>query len=244
MPVEKATAWIARFLLVIPKEGDSLVPQLRIIPRTSQAASLAIAIYAEREIYRQFTVHLTVAEAPHAEPVKPHLATIRDEVLHTPAAHLNLRPAQEWMTPPGELSIAVTGSSGMTYVRGDVGPQYINQSVPWFGAQANVAGPIQNVRAAAERFRARWEDYLNRIDPEDLAQRLRRWSPDSDWTQLGSYADPPHQTTWEAAQISPELQELAFDGHVLYAAFFPPGSALRRWLDKLTPVGYRMYLGA
>ena len=240
IPVDNATAWIGRFPMVIPIEGDSPVMQLRIIPRTSQNPSLDVVIYAQRELYRRFTVRLIVVESTlHAEPVEANLTAICDDVLYAPAAHLDLMPAHEWMTPPGELSIAVTGQQGMVYVRGDAGPRFIDQGAKWFGVPANVAGPIDNTRASAERFRARWEDYLNDIDPEDLAQRLEQWSPDYDWTQLGNHADQQHQTSWEAVQVSPELRDLAFDGHTLYEAFFPPKEELRSWIDALAP-GHRL----
>lgn len=239
LPLDGTTAWMARFSLLIPKEGESAVPQLLISPRSARNTCLNVVIYAKREIYRQFTVQLAVEESASPEEATfVEAISVGNELLHAPAAHLGLRTTHEWTTPPGELSIAVIGQA-LAYVRGDAGPTFVNQMTKWSGVQAKVAGPIENVHAAAERFRARWEDYLNDIDPDDLAQRLQQWTPDYVWAALGNYADEHHQQTWEEVRISSELRDLAYDGHSLYEAFFPPGSELRTWIDALTP-GHRL----
>ena len=235
--LEGATMWIARFPLVIPERGDSAIPQLRITPQTAEAAQLEVVVYARREIYRQFTVRLTIEESRAAAAAV--VASIQDELLHAPTAHLNLRTTHEWMTPPGELSVTVIGSDAI--VRGDVGPQYVvDEITPWSGVQALVAGKVENVRSTAERFRARWEDYLNDIDPDDLASRLQQWTPEYNWAAPRDHADARHQQRWDdEVRASQELRDLAFDGHRLYEAFFPAGSDLRSWIDALAP-GHRL----
>jgi hypothetical protein len=233
--IEGVTMWTARFSLVIPEEGESTIPQLRIRPRTAETTALNVLIYARRETYRQFTIRLAV-ESPAETGLS--VASIQDELLHAPAAHLNLRTTHEWTTPPGVLSIAVIGS--MASVRGDVGSGYVDAVIPWPVGTAAVAGRIKNVRSAAERFRAQWEAYLNNIDPDDLAQRLQQWTPEYDWASLTDHVDAGHRQHWEdAVRISQQLRDLAFDGHRLYEAFFPAGSDLRSWIDALSP-GHRL----
>lgn len=235
--LEGSRTWTARFHLYIPREGDSPTLQLIISPQIVPDAHLDVMVYAQREIYRQFRIRLAVEETTKSQ-TDGEAISIHDELLHAPTAHMNLQTLHEWATPPGELSIAVIGGS-QAYVRGDVGADYIDQITQWFGVQAMVAGKIDNVRSAAERFRARWEGYLNEVDPDDLAQRLQQWKPAYDWTQLESLADVSHHQQWESeVRVSRELRDLAFDGHRLYETFFPDGSDLRRWVEGLTP-GHR-----
>ncbi|MCW2240563.1 caspase family protein [Azospirillum canadense] len=234
--LERATAWTARFPLLIPEKGDSFIPQLQIRPRAAEAARFDVVVYAHREIYRQFTVRLAIADsavAPNTVAV-----SVQDDLLYSPIAHLNLGKPHEWTTPPGELVVTVIGS--MASVRGDVGSQFVDDVTFWSGVQAKVAGNIQNVRAAAERFRARWEADLNDIDPDDLANRLRNWTPEYNWAMLRDHADDDHRRRWDdTLRVSQELRDLAFDGHRLYEAFFPAGSNLRSWIDALSP-GHRL----
>jgi hypothetical protein len=229
--MDDSTTWVARFKLLIPEDGESEVPQLRVTPRTSRDARLDVVIFAHNEIYRTFAVELALEEAEAALAVVP--AVLRDEAVHAPVGHLSLRTTHEWTTPPGTLSIAVL--AGTAYARGDAGPGFIDQTTQWYGAQSLVAGKIENARSAAERFRARWEDYLNGIDPADLAYRLEHWAPEYNWATLGDYADFDHRRSWDEVRVSQELRDLAFDGHRLYEAFFPIGSDLRSWLDALAP---------
>jgi len=161
--IDQNPVWTAHFSLHIPKEGESRTPQLKIIPLKARDARIDIVIYARREIYRQFTVELAVEKSTEElEPQSTGVTTIRDDVIHSPAGHLNLHTTHEWTKPPGELSIAVTGPSS-AYVRGDAGLQTPDQTTQWYGVPAAVAGRITNIRKTAERFRARWEAYLNDI---------------------------------------------------------------------------------
>jgi hypothetical protein len=226
---------MARFGLLIPEHGESAVPQIRIVPRTAQGARLDVVLYAHREIYRQFTISLSVADGRTAAPLE--VIHIQNEITHAPAAHLNLRTSHEWATPPGELVVTVIGS--MASVRGDVGAQFVDAVIPWSGVKAKVAGRIDNVRASAEQFRHEWEDYLNDIDPADLAARLANWTPAYNWEALEDLADASHQQRWNAVCVSKEFRDLASDGRRLYEAFFPQTSKLRAWIDSLAP-GHRL----
>ena len=237
---ERVTVWTATFSLLIPKAGESAVVQLRITPLVREGASLDIVIYAEREIYRRFTVQLATyypKKVPWDMP-QDQTVTIRNELLVTRLPQLNIGSTHEWTTPPGELSITVIGTA-LAHVRGDCGPAFVNQTTKWHGVQAKVAGLITNVRASAERFRATWEDYLNDIDPQDLSTNLTQWTPEYDWSALSDHGDPAHRESWDAVKVSPEFRDLAFDGHRLFEAFFPAGSDLRTWLNILAP-GHRL----
>jgi hypothetical protein len=98
-----------------------------------------------------------------------------------------------------------------------------------------VAGPIENVRSSVEKFRAKWEKYLNDVDPEDLVNRLSNFAPQPDWVVTRDDSDQAHQQSWEKVATSQELRDLAYDGKNLYDSFFPSGSDLRSYLDSLTP---------
>ncbi len=226
--------WEARFSLHIPKTGDSAIPQLKITPRSEDDARLDILIYARDEFYREFTVALAIEMPLLVAVTRP--ATIENEVIHAPAAQLGLRTTHEWTTPGGELSISVVGDAAV--IKGDTGPSQVDDIVDWQPA-AKVAGRIELARAAAERFRARWEDYLNAIDTANLLQRLGNWPPAYSWTASPEQSDATHQASWSEVEVSKELRDLAFHGHKLYEAFFPPGTRLRDWVDSLY-VGRRL----
>ena len=115
----------------------------------------------------------------------------------------------------------------------------MDDQIPWDVVPARVSGRIENVRAAAERFRGDWGNYLDDIDPTDLASCFDKWSPDYDWTSLVDRSDAPHRQQWEEVSVSEQLRTLAFEGRRLYDAFFPLGTTLRAWTDALEP-GYRL----
>ncbi|MFZ0241052.1 MAG: toll/interleukin-1 receptor domain-containing protein [Desulfobacterales bacterium] len=238
---EGARVWTAAFSLVIPEDGDSEVPQLSITPRVVGDADLQILIYVGAELYRHLAVQLAVSaglasSAGFLGAAGP--AAVRRDLTYTPAAQTNLKAPHEWATPPGQTSVAILGQFAI--ISGEDGSRHLGpQTIPWSGVQAQVGGPIKNVRAAAENFRARWEAYLDDIDPGELAQRISDWTPECDWSALRDFSDKPHRDAWNAASISPELRNFAYDGHELYQSFFPPASPLRAWLDSLTP-GHRL----
>jgi hypothetical protein len=229
--------WTAQFALQIPAKGPSATRQIRIVPWTVGDTLLEVLVYAGTELYRQFKVRFATKEAepqtkeaPTAEPA----ATINDDLTHVPVAHLQLPATHEWTTPPGKLSIAV--GPGRAFVMGEIGTSTVRRWTDWHGAQAQVAGRIKNARMAAERFRSRWEGYLNDVDPDDLEQRLQEPVIPISWQALPDQADAAHQRSWVEVARSAELRDLAFDGHALYESFFPPDSELRAWIDAL-PAG-------
>jgi len=231
-----STAWAANFSLHIPWRGDSATRSLRITPRVAVGACLEVMIFVQTEQYRRFTVNLAVEESPGVAAPEPHLsvATVSDDCANAPLAHHNLRTTHEWTTPSGRISISVIGAD-KAFVTGDAGAQPVNGSTDWQGNQAMVAGPMLNVRSSAEKFRAKWERYLNDIDPTNLNDRLNHFSPQYDWSALRDDSDPSHQQEWQRVAVSQELRDLAYDGHRLYESFFPLGSDLRSWLDALRP---------
>ena len=184
-------------------QGESTILQLRITPLSAADPNLHVFIYARKEIYRQFTLQLTATSgAPlpkatiHAEAV-----TIRNDLAHCPSGHLNLRTTHEWTTPPGELNVSVFSGTGIAHAKGDVGLNSINEVTQWYGQADQVSGPITNVRASAERFRAKWGSYLNDIDPDDLLVKLRIPALYSDWANLydRGVVSVSHQNAWEGS---------------------------------------------
>ncbi|MFZ0133457.1 MAG: CpXC domain-containing protein [Desulfobacterales bacterium] len=238
--IDGARVWTAAFALHIPETGDSAVPQLAVTPRAADGR-LQVLVYAGSELYRQFEVQLAAAEKMlpgdrRSTPTGP--AVVRYDLVHTPAAQANLAAPHEWTTPPGQTTIAILGQFAI--VSGGDGPRNLSpQTIPWTAVQAQVAGPIKNVRNSAESFRARWEAYLDGIDPGDLSQRIMNWTPEYDWTALQDLADQPHRDAWDNANVSSELREFAYDGHALYQSFFPETSPLHAWITSLTP-GHRL----
>ncbi|MCG2641717.1 MULTISPECIES: C25 family cysteine peptidase [Bradyrhizobium] len=237
------STWSGRFKVLIPKEGDSATPQLRIKPLQA-SPEIDVCITARREegfprfneTYRQFRIELVADDSPDTAPVEPvHIA---DEIMPTATVHVGLGTTHEWTTPNGILGVAVLGPQA--YVQGLAGTEQVDSLEPWLGVPAQVSGKIQNVRDAAEEMRAAWEHHFNNIDPADLAGRLTRWSqhqggPEYSWSSLGNYADPSHQQEWDKMAASPELRKVAQHGRLLFHAFFPRNSNLNQWIAALVP---------
>jgi hypothetical protein len=100
------STWRGRFKVLIPEEGNSATPQLRIKPLQA-APAIEVVITARKEegfprfneFYRQFKIELAAAESPAAAPVQP--IRIADEFMPTATAHVGLRTTHEWTTPTG-----------------------------------------------------------------------------------------------------------------------------------------------
>jgi hypothetical protein len=243
--VDNSTVWTAAFRLRIPFAGNSAVVQVPATPRRDDPAHFRVLIYARSELYRELTIALKVLAAGEAGGPAVTSAVERD-IVRSPAAHLSLGSTHEWATPTGQLSIAVVGNQaiviGDSYRLDDAGRRVgsTEHAQPrWDGAAGRVSGPMANVVATAERFRSRWEGYLNDIDPVDLLGRLGNPVRQYDWGNLQCTADAKHKQAWDSVALGAELHDLAFDGHALYEAFFPAGSQLRGILDALPP-GHRV----
>jgi hypothetical protein len=250
----KSRSWRAQFSLHIPREGESATVSLQITPQSAVDAGLDVIIMAHNELYRDFWVDLTVEDDSTTRVPPPSGTTpatnstlpmaIKDDTTRSRANQLGLRSPHMWQRPPGTLRIFVTRHGDAT-ITGDIVAngktvQVTTESL-WHGAQAAVAGPINHLRGAAERFRSMFEDYLNTIDPDDLLNRLQAFTPVSTWIAPANAASLQHQRTWEAVQQSKELRELAVRGKILYDKLFPEDSELRSWLDTLEP-GHRIDL--
>ncbi|HEX2641887.1 MAG TPA: CHAT domain-containing protein [Thermoanaerobaculia bacterium] len=230
--------WSARFSLRIPRRGASEQRALTIRPR-SGPAKVSILIYAlspkgRRELYRE--LDLTLAVQGESQPGTPVLEKQEEQV--AAARHLGLRTTHEWTTPRGHLSIIVPKAGSTVFVDASYDAQDIDNEeilTPW--DVKKLAGRINNVRASAEKFRSKWESYLNDIDPASLPAGLQgyRFSADANWGQLRNLADSVHQAAWDQVKVSPELRDMAVDGHALYQALFPKDTDLRGWVDALPP---------
>jgi hypothetical protein len=228
----------ATFPLWIPEKGESEVRRLFIVPRSRGSSRLEILIFAVRasqsELYRKFSIEVQV-ESTESTSVEASGATVLDELIFAPGRQMNLGTTHEWTTPPGRLTVAVLPGGQKAYVTGDLPGRHVNDFVDWYGQQATLKGSIDNVRAAAEKFRGKWQDYLNDIDTKDLETRLTQFAPTYDWASWQSRADSQHAKNWFNASTSVELRELAIYGHMLYQTAFPARKELRTWLDLLRP---------
>ena len=239
--VDDSTAWTAKFSLNIPRRGESQTLQLRITPqKTDDDAGLDILIFAKKNLYRQFLVELTVT-MPIDVQLEANTSSVRKtgEVILSPAGELGLHAAHEWLTPPGTLSITVLKNGG-AYVRGETGLGDVDTQTDWRAASQLVAGPIKNLRAAAESLCAKWDAYLNDVDQTDLPDRLSRAASDPDAFRFFDNASAAHRRVWdEEVAVSQELWDFAFYGYTLYQTIFPDDTELRVWLDSLSP-GWRI----
>lgn len=230
--------WTATFSLWVPEEGESDIRQIRIVPRSGENCRLEVLIYAVRagasELYRQFRLALSVDNIK-TTGTNVTGSPVQDDLIFAPSSHMNLRTTHEWTTPPGRLAIAVLPGMQKAYVTGDLPTRQVNDLADWFAQQDVVTGPIDLVRDAAEKFRGKWQQYLNEINAQDLEQRLATFTPTYDWANWRSRADSQHANGWAKASISSELRDLAIYGHELYQVAFPPDQPLRGWLDSMQP---------
>ena len=228
--LSSAQAWVARFALALPAQGDSATRQLWVTPLKAGDGRLQVLIFAtsqrRRELYRQLDLTIGVQG----------VADVHDQLACGPIEELNLRTTHEWTTPPERLTVTVMSGSAKAAVNGTVGTETVDgEIVEWPAQPATLAGPIRNTREAAEKFRAKWERYLNDIDPADLLHRLAHFQPTYDWRDGRRRADPAHEAAWRDASASTELRNLAIHAHELYESVFPTGSELRRWIEGLAP---------
>jgi CHAT domain len=174
-------------------------------------------------------------------PDSERLATVQNDFVRASLDQLGLRARSLWQQPTGKLDVTVTTNgaviSGQIRLEGQ--DLLINTIVNWYAANANVSGPIERVRRAANAFRVDAQDYLNDIEPIDLARRLQKFVPQEDWSALVDMSDRQHQVSWNRVRDSDHLRDLAKAGYGLYQRFFPQHSELRTWLDGL-PRGHRL----
>ena len=231
----------ATFDLLIPARGPSDVIQLALMPLYAGEILLHALIYVGSELYREFDVRLnSVASDARTRTGAPAgsfrpLSIAANEYAHAPLAETGLAFHHDWASPPGALTIAVFGQNA--YVSGTVGDKVIGTLHPWTVTLATVAASIEAARRATERFRAQHERYLDNVDACDFLERIEKWEP-AHWADLNS-ADADHVAAWDIVSRSEELRELAYAGHALYQAFFPPESELQKTLDA-APVGTRI----
>jgi serine/threonine protein kinase len=223
-----------RFSLTIPGSGDSKTIQFRLRPLTLGASFIAY-VYVRNELYREFHVNLLIEEARSKATEETSSVIMTRDILITAPGHLDLRTTHEWTTPPGEMTLTVSGKNNAA-VRGGWGATALEDDYFMNTERSFISGSILNVRKAAEDFRGEYSDDLDDIDPEDLCARLSNpFQPHYDWANLGSYADEKHSKRWQALAMSKELFDFAYEGRQLYDTVFPPGKDLRSWLDKAPP---------
>lgn len=247
METDGTTTWMARFALHVPRGADSDTVRLECIPRAREDVRLQALVYARNpnrqgraELYRELNVALNVVGPVVRSPgrkagVRDDAVRVAADVMHSPAAHLNLRTTHEWTSPMNVLSVTVLGP-GSALAHGDLGVLDITSKItPWNVAPATVTGLIKNLREALEAFRARHEAYLDAVDPADLDRRLGGMNAGDDFFGNGEPPSAQSLAAWEAVSTSDELYTLALEGRTLYDAFFPTGSQLRGWIDLMQP---------
>ncbi len=239
--------WLARFPLLIPYKTKSAARHLVVVVAKADGATVDVVILAKVpaapdsgkrdrfEEYRRLTLNLGMAMSSGTRAVV-------SDVYISPMAHLGLRPAHEWMTPAGVLSISVAdalatfnGTLATRATDSSTMVEQVDDSVDWYGIDPRAAGTIEQTRAASETFRELHVGYLDDVDRDDLAARLRGFTPQYGWDPITYESDVKHEQAWAAVAASPELFNLAFYGHQLYKVFFPPDTKLRTWLDAPSP---------
>jgi len=222
-----APSGVIEFDLLIPCTGDSEIISTNLTP-TAKNAGVTLVIRVGQSIYRECRITLDSATKVVADI--PAIAL----------RHAALQTTHEWTTPPGTVNLFVL-MPGKALISGSSrgAPFPPGEMVDLETAPPILTNPVDQVRTAAEAFRAKWSSYLNDIDPADLVKRLAGNLPQYDWDSFDDLSDSAHAASWQSAATSPELWNLAFYGKKLYDTLFPKGSKLRLWLDGL-PAGQRV----
>lgn len=228
-----------RIELLIPPKGNSELLQLDIVPMRRGLAVLDVLIYSDRELYRQFQVKVLVVEDLGAVrqvdegPGSSELNLVVNDQVFVLASQLNISSHRPRIARTRELQVVVMGQHA--HVSGDRGDQWEHTMVPWTATPAVVAGPIANVLASAEKFRGRWDGYLNDLDGPEFDARLAAFPAIAEGPPWVYQGDERHEKNWAAAAVSAELRALAYDGYVLYDSFWPAGTEIRAIMDSLSP---------
>jgi len=257
------TQWMARFSLLIPRTGESEDRNLLLMPMVDGAARIDGLVRVSGDVYREFSVRLRVAPSgesetamldgpldgsadPALEPLDSPSAAVdavtvdapetsdatlvATELLVVPARDLAPKPDLTWQRPSSTLQILLLRS--MAQVQSvELGP---DDAVSWRPDIANIESIIARSRDAANAFRSKYQDELDGITVESLADRLKSFEPTADWTRAST---PPERAEerWAAMARSPELARLAYEGQALYRAIFPDDSRLREVIQLLQP---------
>jgi hypothetical protein len=225
--------WMARFQLLIPRQGDSEERRLRLVPVTAGAARIDAVVLVGKDIYRRVSVSLAAREqsSPVEQgPAQPTAAVVDvTQVRAMPLRHTGLIPCRKWQTPDYSLDLGLLPPH--VIVKSSAG---LSNHVNWV-PKPTVSQLIESVRSSLDVFRAVHSGYLDAIEPDDLASRLRYSTPAPDWQSSPEPADDRFRLKWQQVAISDELRWLAYQGNRLYDAVFPVGTKLRELVDRLNP---------
>lgn len=257
------TQWLARFSLLIPRTGESEDRNLLLMPMIDGAARIDGLVRVSGDLYREFSVRLRVAPPdepgpagpdgpaggsadPAPEPLDPPSAAgepvtvdapeagdatvVATELLVVPARDLAPKAGLTWQRSPSTLQILFLRSMAQMQSV-ELGP---DEAESWRPDIANIESIIARTRDAANAFRSRYQDELDGITVESLADRLQSFEPTPDWTRVPAPTDRAEQQ-WADMARSPELARLAYEGHALYRAIFPDDSRLAEVIQLLEP---------
>lgn len=228
----------ATFNLKILKSAESKIIQLNITPRATEDTNLHIIVSARNGIYRQFLVDLNVSEAEQSSPSLSVAAKKTNEIFQSIGTELGIRTLHEWTTPGGKLNIMVLNNIN-AFVTGDVTDGAVNTVTEWRADSGSITPAISELRRSAEEFSGEFDDYLNAIDADEVLERMKAATTDSDSFHFNDNADDSHNQCWEKIAKSEKLYRMASYGFALYEAVFPENTQLRQWIDNL-PGGWRI----
>ena len=152
----------------------------------SDMEPLAEGFVDAKDDHERTASEVPVKDEAESGMTDPPYAVVADVRLNVPARQLALRPSQDWQAPSCALHITLIPPQAQ--VQSD--ELHIDTPDIWSPDIRTTEVLINKCRTALDNFRARYQTYMNAIDPEDLAKRLQNFDPSSDWSQLSDAAMP------------------------------------------------------
>lgn len=235
---ENGVEWVAKFSLKIPAIRDSVVHQLEITPRSKGDAAIYVFIFANNQIYREFTLDLRVEVESEKKENSGDVELLKnDEAVYGLVPDFFLRPPLDWMCSPGMINILVRGAE--VYVHGHYDTREVNYEDFSTFVSSDIDNFLEPLRASAFAFLSKYEDYLNDISPDDMLEKLKKWKPLANWTKNKRLLDYERSEIWKDVGSSKEFRDFATAGRMLFKQFFADNTELLNLINSL-PLGCRI----
>ncbi|MFE5594922.1 NB-ARC domain-containing protein [Streptomyces sp. NPDC056549] len=151
------------------------------------------------------------------------------------AKHTALQVPHDWQRPASTLTLTLMPPRAFWQLDVDGKPGNVINGFTAWQPETDAAQWVREAQEALETYRQHHASRYNTITPDDIATRLRRFTPNADWTTPHPQATTDDQASWNAVATSPQLRELAMAGSQLFTALFPREHPFHDLIKNLAP---------